>query len=56
METQFNTKEVIDRLAKLQKDMNLIREYLEDITLTNDDLDSIDKAREDLIKGKTRRV
>ena len=49
-------KEIMEKLARLQSDMNFIREYIEDITLTKDDLEAIEEARKDLKEGKTRRL
>ena len=50
------SKEVMVKLAKLQADMNYVREHIEDITLTEDDLNSIQEARKDLREGKTKRL
>ena len=55
-EVKINGKEIMQRLAKLQTDMNYVREYIEDITLTEDDLNSIKEAKKDLKEGKTRRL
>ncbi len=55
-EVKVNGKEIMQRLAKLQNDMNYVREYIEDITLTEDDLNSIKEAKKDLKEGKTRRL
>ena len=49
-------REVVERLARLQKDMDFIKEHIEDITLTDDDLESIEEARKDLKEGRTRRL
>lgn len=51
-----NGKEIIIKLAKLQSDMNFVREHIEDITLTEDDIIAIEEARKDLKEGKTRRL
>ena len=48
--------EVVERLARLQKDMDFLKEHIEDITLTDDDLESIEEARKDLKEGRTRRL
>ena len=45
--------EVVERLARLQKDMDFLKEHIEDITLTDDDLESIEEARKDLKEGRT---
>ena len=52
-EAKTNTGEIMASLAKLQKDMSFIKEHIEDITLTEDDLDSIEQARKDFNEGKT---
>ena len=51
-----NTNEIISRLAKLQTDMNWVKEYIEDASLSDDDLIAIKKAKQDLHTGKTRRL
>ena len=57
METkEVNANEIIVRLTKLQTDMNYVKEHIIDITLTEDDLESIESARKDLKEGKTRRL
>ncbi|MEK6843825.1 MAG: hypothetical protein AABX83_00190 [Nanoarchaeota archaeon] len=57
METEkINEKEIITRLARLQTDMNYVREHIEDITLTEDDLESIKEAEKDLREGRVRRL
>ena len=58
METQVKVsgREILIKLSKLQSDVNYIREHIEDITLTEDDLEAIAEARKDLREGKTRRL
>lgn len=58
MEQEFkiDTREIVTRLARLQEDMNYVKEHIDDLTLTEDDLESIKQAREDLKEGKTRRL
>ena len=48
-----NTKEVMIRLAKLQAEMNCIREYLEDIELTEEDIKALEDAEKEYKEGKT---
>ncbi|MBU2616943.1 MAG: hypothetical protein KKB79_03115 [Nanoarchaeota archaeon] len=48
-----NANEIIARLARLQKDMNSVKEQIEDITLTKDDLDALEKAEEEFNSGET---
>ena len=55
-ELTINPKEIIARLAKLQIDMNYIREHIEDVTLTEDDLESLEEAEEEYKEGKTKRI
>jgi len=55
-EVRINASEVITRLVRLQNDMDYVREHIEDITLTEDDLEAIEEARKDLREGKTRRL
>jgi len=40
------------KLAKLQTDMAYVREHIEDIALTEDDLGAIEEAGKDLKEGK----
>lgn len=57
METEkINSREIIIKLARLQSDMDYVREHIEDITLTEDDLEAIEEGRRDLKEGKTRRL
>ena len=58
METNMNieNKEVIERLARLQRDMDFLKEHIEDITLTDDDIKSIEEARKDLKEGRTTSI
>ena len=53
-EIKVNAKEIMIKLARLQEDMNYVREHIEDITLTEDDLKSIEWAEEDFREGKTK--
>lgn len=41
------------RLAKLQADMSFIREHIEDITLTEDDAESLKQAEREFKERKT---
>ena len=52
----IDAKEIIEKLARLQTDMDYIREHIEDITLTEDDLEAIEEARKDLREGKTASI
>lgn len=55
-EIKVNAKEIGAKLSKLQADMDYVREHIEDITLTDDDLEAIEEGRKDLKEGKTRRL
>ena len=54
--TRVNAKEIITKLARIQADMNYVKEHIEDITLTEDDFEAIKNAKKDLREGKTRRL
>ncbi len=58
METdvKIDANEIIARLVRLQAGIDYVREHIEDVTITEDDLLSIKEAKEDLRKGKTRRL
>jgi len=49
----IDAREILTKLAKLQTDMDFVREHIEDITLTEDDLKSLAKAEEEYKNGKT---
>ena len=53
---KVDAREIMTKLARLQTDMDYVKEHIEDITLTEDDLESIEEARKDLREGKTRRL
>ncbi len=53
---KVNAGEIITKLVRIQADMNYVKEHIEDITLTEDDLEAIREAKNDLIEGKTRRL
>lgn len=55
-QVKIDAKEVMTKLARLQTDMDYVREHIEDITLTEDDFEAIEEARKDLREGKTRRL
>jgi len=48
--------EVVERLVRLQRDIDFIKEHIEDITLTEDDLTSIEEARKDVKEGRTTSI
>jgi hypothetical protein len=47
---------ILNKLDNLKAEINYIKEHLIDITLTQDDLQSIAEAEEDFSKGKTKRL
>ena len=51
--TRVNAKEIITKLARIQADMNYVKEHIEDITLTEDDLEAIREAENEYKEGKT---
>ena len=51
-----NNKVVINKLNMIQADVAYIKEHLEDINLTEDDLLSLNEAKKDLKEGKTKRL
>ena len=53
---KIDAKEIMTKLARLQTDMDYVREHIKDISLTEDDLEAIEEARIDLKEGKTRRL
>ena len=55
METvvKINAREIMDSLAKLQADVRFVREHIEDITLTEDDLRSLKQAEREFKERKT---
>lgn len=52
-EVKYNVNEVIVRLAKLQTDMDYVREHIQDITLTEEDIESLEVAEEEYEEGRT---
>ena len=47
---------IINKLDALKQDIDFIKEYIIDVTLTQDDIDSLNEAEEDLKKEKTKRL
>ncbi|MBS3100216.1 hypothetical protein J4463_03300 [Candidatus Pacearchaeota archaeon] len=47
---------ILNKLEILKKELDYIKEHIEDITLTQEDLESIAEAKEDLSKGKIKRL
>ena len=54
METiKFDGQEIINRLVKLQSDINFLKEHIEDVSLSESDLKSIRLAEKEFENGKT---
>ena len=51
-----NEELIISRLDLLRKDVEFIKEHIVDVTLTQNDVDSLNEAEEDLRKGRTKRL
>lgn len=52
-EIKVNAREIMAKLAKLQADMSYVKEHIEDITLTEDDIKSLQEAEAEYKEGKT---
>ena len=50
---KVDAKEIMNKLAKIQSNMDYVREHIEDITLTEDDIKSLEEAEEEHKEGKT---
>ncbi len=50
---KIDAKEIMTKLARLQSDMDYVREHIEDITLTEDDLRSLEEAEKEYKEGRT---
>ena len=51
-----NEELIINKLDLLKQEIDFIKEHIIDITLTQEDIDSLNEAEEDLKKGKTKRL
>lgn len=51
-----NEELIINKLDVLKKEIDFIKEHLLDVTLTQDDVDSLHEAEEDLKEGRTKRL
>ena len=51
-----NEELIINKLDMLKREIDFIKEHIIDVTLTQEDIDSINEAEEDLIKGRTKRL
>lgn len=50
---KVNARDIMEKLARLQSDMDYVREHIEDVTLTDDDLRSLEEADKEHKEGKT---
>ncbi len=55
-EMQIHPEEILARLAALQADVRYVKEHIEDVSLIEDDIESIKEAKKDLQEGKTKRL
>ena len=51
-----NEELIISKLDILKHEIDFIKEHLIDVTLTQDDVESLFEAEEDLKKGRTKRL
>ncbi|MFA5020418.1 MAG: hypothetical protein WC533_04970 [Candidatus Pacearchaeota archaeon] len=51
-----NEELIINKLDVLKQEIDFIKEHIIDVTLTQDDIDSIYGSEEDLKKGRTKRL
>jgi len=51
-----NEELIINKLDLLKREIDFIKEHIVDVTLTQDDVDSLCEAEEDLKKGITKRL
>lgn len=51
-----NEKLIMSKLDSIRKEIDFIKEHIVDVTLSQDDIDSIHEAENDLRKGKTKRL
>ncbi len=49
-------KLILSKLDTIANNVAYLREHIADITLTNDDIASLNEAEEDLKAGKTKRL
>ncbi|MEK6935250.1 MAG: hypothetical protein AABW67_00525 [Nanoarchaeota archaeon] len=56
MNNMGNEELIMSRLDMLGQEINFIKEHIIDITLTRDDISSLNEAEEDLSEGRTKRL
>ena len=54
--TMENDELIINKLDALKQEIDFIKEHLIDVTLTQEDIESLSEAEEDLKKGRTKRL
>ena len=52
-EVKVNANEIMARLVRLQASIDYVREHIDDVTLTEDDMQSIKDADREHKEGKT---
>ncbi|MFH1276073.1 MAG: hypothetical protein ABIH82_03100 [Candidatus Woesearchaeota archaeon] len=54
----IESKQIVEKLEHIQLDLNFIKKHLSDLDLvmTDDDIDSLKEAEEDLTNGRTTRL
>lgn len=58
MNMTLQVQEIMEKLNHIQSDLNFIKGRLADVdlVLTDEDVDALQEAEEDLRKGKTKRL
>lgn len=51
-----NEELIINKLDALKQEIDFISKHIVDVTLTQDDICSLNEAEEDLRKGRTKRL
>jgi len=51
-----NEELIINKLDALKQEIDFVKEHIIDITLTKDDINSLNEAEKDLEEGKTKRL
>lgn len=51
--TKADIREILIKIANLQKEVYVLKEHLEDITLSTEDIESLEEAEKDFREGKT---
>ena len=51
-----NEELIINKLDVLKQEIDFIKEHIIDVTLTQNDIDSLNEAEEDLKRGRTQKL